>query len=231
MYNANQAANQTGDQSTYPESLQLLPLYTMALQKSVVFRCGTDLRVDERSNFMNHLNVMGVESSRYFIYPRMFALHNIPPEACEFVDEEENAVGPEDGLVSLPPMQNLSAERLCSDGVFMLENSLDAFIWVGQASPSNVLFDLFGLRSIDEGGDFSQVVLKTSGSVLAEKINRLLEAFTHDRGCMPKVVVVIEGDPNSEANFFRYLVEDRASFQGGSYSYGEYMALIGRQTR
>jgi protein transport protein SEC24 len=229
MYNAPQ---QSADQSTYPESLQLLPLYTMALQKSVVFRGGTDLRPDERSNFMNQLNVMGVESSRYFVYPRMFALHNMPEDACEFQDnEEENTVGPEDGRVSLPPMQNLSAERLCSDGIFMLENSIDAFIWVGQAAPPKLLFDLFGLNSIDEGGDFSNVTLKSSGSYLAEKLHRLLGAFTFERGCMPKVIVVREGDPNSEANFFRYLVEDRASFQGGSYSYGEYMALIGRQTR
>lgn len=204
----------------------------MALQKSVVFRGGTDLRPDLRADFMNKLNVMGVESSRYFVYPRMFSLHNMSSDACEFVDDDEdNAIGPEGGKVSLPAMQNLSAERLCSDGVFMLENAVDAFIWVGQAAPSQVLYDLFGLRSIDEGGDFSSVLLKTNGSLVADKLNRLLEAFSFESGCMPKVVVVREGDPNSEANFFRYLVEDRASFQGGSYSYGEYMALIGRQTR
>ena len=32
-----------------PECLQLLPLYTMALQKAIVFRGGTDVRADERA--------------------------------------------------------------------------------------------------------------------------------------------------------------------------------------
>jgi len=218
----------------YPESLQLLPLYTMALQKSVVFRGGTDLRPDERSDLMMQLNVMGTDNSRYFVYPRMFALHTLPKEACEATgDEEENAVGPKGGRVTLPPMQNLSAERLSSDGVFMLENSIDAFVWVGSAASPQVLGDLFGLNSVDQGGDFTGVSLRQEkdGSELALKVHRLLRAMSLERCSAMRVLVVREGDPASEARFFRYLVEDRASFQGGSYSYGEYMALIGRQTR
>lgn len=225
---------QGGEAPRYPDSLQLLPLYTMALQKNVVFRGGNDIRADERSDFMAQLNVMGIESSRFFVYPRMFSLHNMPPDACQPADEEdENAVGPEGGpKCALPPMQNLSAERLTSDGVFMLENGLDAFVWVGAATAPAVLQQLFGLVSMDQGGDFSGVQLLRSGSDLAVRVDRLLVALEQERGCSMRVFVVREGDAqSSEARFFRYLVEDRASFQGGSYSYGEYMALIGRQTR
>jgi protein transport protein SEC24 len=223
-----------GEAPRYPDSLQLLPLYTMALQKNVVFRGGTDLRADERSDFMAQLNVMGIESSRYFVYPRMFSIHNLPPDACQPADEDdENAVGPEGGdKCSLPPMQNLSAERLTSDGVFMLENALDAFLWVGAATSPAVLQQLFGLASMDQGGDFSGVQLLRSGSDLATRVDRLLTALEGERGSSMRVFVVREGDAAaSEAKFFRYLVEDRASFHGGGYSYGEFMALIGRQTR
>jgi protein transport protein SEC24 len=218
---------------SYPEALQLLPLYTMALQKSVVFRGGTDLRPDERSDFMMRLNSMGTAESRYFVYPRMFALHTLPADACEpAADGADNAVGLDGGhMVTLPPMLNLSAERLSSDGVFMLENSVDAFVWVGAASSPAVLKALFGLESVDQGGDFSAVTLLRSGSPLALKVDRLLSALCAERSSAMRVFLVREGDPASEARFFRYLVEDRASFQGGSYSYGEYMALIGRQTR
>lgn len=217
---------------SYPESLQLLPLYTMALQKSVVFRGGADLRPDERSDYMMQLNVMGTDQSRYFIYPRMFALHNLPPDACQpAAAGNENAVGPDEARVTLPPMQNLSAERLSSDGVFMLENSIDAFVWVGAAASPAVLQQLFGLASVDQGGDFSGVGLLHTGSDLATRVDRLLQAIAAERCRTMRVFVVREGDPASEAKFFRYLVEDRAAFQGGSYSYGEYMALIGRQTR
>ena len=142
-------------------------------------------------------------------------------------------MGPKGGRVTLPPMQNLSAERLSSDGVFMLENSIDAFVWVGSAASPQVLGDLFGLNSVDQGGDFTGVSLRQEkdGSELALKVHRLLRAMSSERCSAMRVLVVREGDPASEARFFRYLVEDRASFQGGSYSYGEYMALIGRQTR
>ena len=67
--------------------------------------------------------------------------------------------------------------------------------------------------------------------MLADQVGRLLAALCAERAAAMRVFIVREGDPASEARFFRYLVEDRASFQGGSYSYGEYMALIGRATR
>ena len=60
-----------------PDALQLLPLYTMALQKMVVFRGGTDVRADDRAAVFQKLTIMGVSESRYLIYPRMFAIHEV----------------------------------------------------------------------------------------------------------------------------------------------------------
>ncbi|CAM9939519.1 unnamed protein product [Sphacelaria rigidula] len=53
-------------------AIQLLPLYSMALQKNVAFRGGTDVRSDERANVMSQLASMPVDHSRCFTYPRMF---------------------------------------------------------------------------------------------------------------------------------------------------------------
>ncbi|KAH8068880.1 hypothetical protein JL721_6453 [Aureococcus anophagefferens] len=58
-----------------PESLQLLPLYTMALLKSAAFRGGADVRADERSYMLQKLDNMSPDQTRYFVYPRLFALH------------------------------------------------------------------------------------------------------------------------------------------------------------
>lgn len=38
-----------------------------------------------------------------------------------------------------------------------------------------------------------------------------------------------EGDGYAEAFFARYLVEDRANFNGGSLSYAEYYGSVNRQ--
>ena len=42
----------------------------------------------------------------------------------------------------------------------------------------------------------------------------------------PKLNIIREGDARMEARFFWYLVEDRASFQGGTYSYAEFMEFV-----
>ncbi len=54
------------------EAIQLLPLYSMALQKNLAFRGGTDVRTDERANVQSQLANMPIDHSRCFTYPRMF---------------------------------------------------------------------------------------------------------------------------------------------------------------
>jgi protein transport protein SEC24 len=59
-----------------PVSLQLLPLYAMAIQKSLVLRGGTEMRVDERAFYQQLVSNMSVDESKVFIYPRMFSIHD-----------------------------------------------------------------------------------------------------------------------------------------------------------
>lgn len=216
---------------TYPESLQLLPLYTMALMKSVIFRGGSEMRPDERSYYMMRLNVMNIEMSRFFIYPRMFALHTMPDAAGTTAPDNTDPVQVvgRDDKVLLPPMQNLSVDRLASDGVFMLENSLEIFLWVGRATNPQILTQLFGYPDLDQV-DLTQVKLMTEGSGLAMRVTSLVKALQEDRNAIMQVILVREGDPNMEQRFFRYLIEDRAGFTGGSYSYNEFMHHMHRQT-
>ncbi len=75
-----QQQQQSPAQTTYsngfvlPSSLQLLPLYAMSLQKSLVLRGGSDVRVDERAYFQLCLLNMDIQESKNFIYPRMFSI-------------------------------------------------------------------------------------------------------------------------------------------------------------
>ena len=230
VYGGPQAASAgVHDAPSYPETLKLLPLYTMALQKSVVFRGGADMGPDERSDFMQKLNVMGVSSSRFFIYPRMFSLHNLSNDACQPTsDDDSNAVGVPGKKVTLPEMRGLSGNNLTSDGVYMLENSLDVFVWIGHSTSPSVLQQLFGISSLDQSVDLSNIQLQRCGSDLAIRVDRLLQALMDERCNSMRVFLTREGDP-SEAKFYRYLVEDRTGFM--TVAYGEFMALVDRQTR
>lgn len=225
------AKQASGFQLHLPDSLQLLPLYIMSLLKNSALRGGTDLSVDERAFLQYELNNMPVELSRVFIYPRMFALHNMPPEAglSASKDEGENSV--EDVSTShivLPPVINLSIERLQCDGVFLLDDALTLYLWVGRSVPHEILESLFGISSM-EGVDCNQLKLQIPHDDTSNRVAAVLSSIRAERLPYQKVVIMREGDP-SEGRFFWRLVEDRASFPGGSYSYSEYLGQISRMS-
>jgi len=76
-----QMAQQHATNTPPPASLQLLPLYSMSLQKSLALRGGNNVRLDERSFYFHLLANMTIDESRIFIYPRMFSIHDMPPDA------------------------------------------------------------------------------------------------------------------------------------------------------
>ena len=66
----------------------------------------------------------------------------------------------------------------------------------------------------------------TSGDPLATRFGAIMDSLRDDVDeyvVSPKVHIVREGDQQMESRFFWFLVEDRASFQGGTFSYGDFM--------
>ncbi|CAM9792514.1 unnamed protein product [Heterosigma akashiwo] len=230
---------QQAQQPALPEALQLLPLYSMALQKNVAFRGGNEVRPDERCFFMMLLANMSVDASRCFVYPRMFSLHAMPdeagrpaPELGEEEEEEEDdravaGVGPPGVL--LPPVVNLSAERLESSGVFLLEDAFALHVWVGRAANPSVLQALFGVPSADQIDPATMTLVELDND-LSKRVMAIVNALREERHRFLQAYIIREGDAAFEGRFFWHLVEDRATFPGGSFNYPEYMAHITRQT-
>ncbi len=139
-----------------PANLKLLPLYTLGLMKNVAFRGGTDVHPDERIHAMNLLSSMGVAETKHFVYPRMFSLHDMSPSAgLPSNDAPIERVSGQDRIL-LPRLLNLTVDRLASNGIFLLDNGVDMFLWVGRSSDPAILNSLFGINSL-EGVDMSQV--------------------------------------------------------------------------
>jgi len=232
-----------------PPSLQLLPLYTMALTKNVAFRGGNDIRPDMRVYMMHLLSVMNVETSRVFTYPNLFALHTLepdvgiplPPSPPPAMDGSSPppplppAVGKKQ--VKLPVAINLSAERFVSEGLYLLENGVSLYLWVGARADPQLLASLFGgMTSVDgvEGAALAQVFEdhegKEGGSEYAKRVHALVQGLREERGLRwMGLQVVKEGEGGPEAvSFYWNLVEDRAAFSGGQYNYSEFMGMMGR---
>ncbi|KAL3769464.1 hypothetical protein ACHAWU_008873 [Discostella pseudostelligera] len=211
-----------------PVNLKLLPLYTLALMKNVAFRGGTDVHPDERIHAMNLLSGMGVTETKHFVYPRMFSLHDMSPSAgLPSNDAPVESVCGQDRIL-LPRVLNLTVDRLASNGMFLLDNGVDMYLWVGRSSDPAILNALFGINSL-EGVDMSQVRLQKIGNDFASRLNAIVSALREDdtpQNLFAKVTIVREGDHGLESRFFWHLIEDSASFSGGTFSYEDFMQFV-----
>ena len=142
-------------------------------------------------------------------------------------DDAPNTAG-RDKIV-LPDLLNLSIDRLSSEGVFLLDNGVDAFIWVGRASNPATVSALFGVESLDHV-DPTQITLSKNGNDLASRLDCIIKALHEESdptlpAVAPKIQIIREGDMALEARFFWNFIEDRAQFNGGTYSYADFMEV------
>lgn len=142
-----------------PENLALLPLYTLALMKNVALRGGTDVNPDERITAHMNLSKMFVEDTIAFLHPRLFSLHDMDSQAGlpvndDDLDENANIETAGRNMVLLPQAINLSVESLSSEGIYLLYNGQDTFLWVGRASDAATCSSLFGLESLENVDTF-----------------------------------------------------------------------------
>ncbi|TFJ85316.1 hypothetical protein NSK_003739 [Nannochloropsis salina CCMP1776] len=225
-----------------PSTLELLPLYTMAMTKNVAFRGGTDIRPDLRTYMMQLFSVMNVATSRAFIHPNLFALHTmgneaglpVPPSKDSSTDEATLPPTAGRQKIRLPVAVNLSGERFVSEGIYLLENGVSLYLWVGARADPRQLAALFGgMTSVEgtDGGILAQLFEegKEEGDY-ARRVHAIVQALREERSLRwLQVQVVKEGDAGLEASsLYRNLVEDRAAFSGGQYSYAEFMGMVSR---
>ncbi|GBG63774.1 hypothetical protein CBR_g39318 [Chara braunii] len=215
-YRKNCATSTAPAQLVLPEALKLLPLYTLALQKSVGLR--SDVFVDERAYWLARVSSLSTALSIPLVYPRMFALHNLPSTG------DANANGSSAGGI-LPLPVHLSSERLDHEGVFLLENGEDAYIWVGKGASTDLLYQLFGVRSVDEIMPPGQFVLQEYDNEHSKRLHEILNHIRRQRCSYLRLRVIRRGDPLENA-FFWNLVEDKTP---GNASYTEFLCHVHQQ--
>jgi protein transport protein SEC24 len=223
-------SNEDEDDSI-PTTLELFPLYTLALMKNVAFRGGTDVHPDERSQAFFNINQMWLSESKAFIYPPLFSLHDMEPNAG-YPTEDNADDTPEESCagrnrVLLPSALPLTIDSLSSDGIYLVDNGIEFFLWVGREANSNLVNSLFGVPSLE---NVEPVLSLESGDEFSTQLGNIISALRDDDAdpfsVSSKITVVKEGDQHMEARFFWFMVEDRASFQGGTFSYEDFMNFV-----
>ncbi|WCJ18657.1 Sec23/Sec24 protein transport family protein [Euphorbia peplus] len=188
-----------------PEALKLLPLYTLALIKSIGLRI--DGKIDERSYWITYVSSVSVPLAIPLVHPRMIPVHDL--------DTQEG----NDTLI--PQALPLSSEHVSDDGIYLLENGQDGLIYIGNSVSSSMLQQLFGISSVDEIP--AQFVLQLYENPLSKKLNDVVNEIRRRRCSYLRLKLCKKGD----MGFFSYLIEDKVPT--GGLSYVEFLVHIHRQ--
>lgn len=201
------ASVSSSGQLILPEALKLLPLYTLALIKSIGLR--NDGRIDDRSYWVSTVSSISVFLAVPLVFPRMIALHDLTSR-----DDEDSLV---------PNPLTLNSENIQDDGIYLLENGEDGFIYVGNAVNTATLEQIFGVSSL--AGVPNQLVLEQFDNELSRKVNEVVNEIRRQRCSYLRLRLCQKGDPSGD--FFRsLLVEDKAP---GGLSYVEFLVHVHRQ--
>ncbi|KAI5300646.1 COPII subunit [Ascosphaera atra] len=192
----------------FPTNLRGLPLLFLALVKNLGLRKSAQIPSDMRSAALCLLSTLPLPLLIQYLYPRLYSLHDMPDEAG-MPDEQT-------GEIVLPPVCNLSSERLVPFGLYLIDDGQHQFLWVGRDAVPQLLLDVFGVADKSQlrvgkqflpelDNDFNERV-RAVITKSADKLSRGVGSIV-----MPQLHVVKEdGEPGLRLWAQSLLVEDRA---------------------
>eukprot|EP00163_Fabomonas_tropica_P002041 TRINITY_DN11529_c0_g1_i1.p1 TRINITY_DN11529_c0_g1~~TRINITY_DN11529_c0_g1_i1.p1 ORF type:complete len:568 (+),score=153.45 TRINITY_DN11529_c0_g1_i1:227-1705(+) len=209
------ASNSAPGQLILPEGLKLLPLYTSALVKNLLLRKGNDIKADMRCFQANLFASLPIAETVHLIHPRMYALHDMAPDVGTTSDS---------GVTLLPPIVNLSSEKIADNGAYLCVNGQVAFLFLAPNISSQFLQDVFGVASTAELDPLTLLIQERDNN-LSKRICAVIKELGRSSGYYPHIRVVRRGDV-SEFSFFNMLIEDK---QHNQESYVDFLCTVHRQ--
>ncbi|NXT72408.1 SC24C protein, partial [Chaetops frenatus] len=197
-YRKNCASPSSAGQLILPECMKLLPVYLNCVLKSDVLQPGPEVTTDDRAYIRQLVTSMDVAETNVFFYPRLLPLTKAD------VDSD-----------SLPAAIRNSEERLSKGDIYLLENGLNIFVWVGVSVQQGLIQNLFGVSS------FSQIsnalsTLPVLENPFSKKVRSIVDMLQGQRSRYMKLIVVKQED-KLEMLFKHFLVEDKSLSGGASY--------------
>ncbi|XP_054907152.1 protein transport protein Sec24D [Poeciliopsis prolifica] len=210
-YRKNCASPSAASQLILPDSMKVFPVYMNSLMKTAPLVGSTELSTDDRAHQRLSVMAMGVEDSQLQLYPRLIPLHN--------VDVSSEAV---------PDPVRCSEERLSDSGLFLLENGHSIFLWLGQASPPDLIQSLFNVPSLAHLQQEHMFTLPELDNPLSKKVRAIISELLEKRPNSMKLQIVRQKD-KPEMSFRQFLVEDKGLHGGASYM--DFLCYVHREIR
>ncbi|KAI9919042.1 hypothetical protein PsorP6_012221 [Peronosclerospora sorghi] len=225
------ASSSSSGQLVLPDSLKLLPLYTLATLKSRALRGNfvgnpprgfIDVRADERVMMMGLLNSLPVEFCVSAVYPKLYTVHDLSDDCCTL---DEN------GKFILPPQLPPTAEKLDEEGIFLLHSAMCCYIYIGPKASPTLLLELFGVDHADTAEQtlhlFEQLESEAptgndDGMSSRERLRSLVEYLNSTIPISQPLEIISKNDWRVD-RFMSTLVEDRTR---NDVSYVEFLVQM-----
>ncbi|KAH6643699.1 hypothetical protein C7974DRAFT_407419 [Boeremia exigua] len=196
-----------------PQNLRALPILFLGLIKNVGLRKSAQIPSDLRSAALDLLSTLPLRLLVQYIYPAFYSLHDMPDDA--------GIPDPTTGQITMPPLMNLSSQSIVPYGLYLLDDGVNQFLWIGRDTVPALLGDVFGVEDrtqLKQGkaslpaidNDFSErvrAVVEKSGDHKSKGVGSIVQ---------PSLYIIKEdGEPSLKLWAQTLLVEDRAD-QGES---------------
>ena len=216
-YRKNFSGSHPPGQLVLPEHLKEFGIYMLGLLKCRAFKGKTSYSIpstllkhlggveptDRRVHSSRFLRSAGVTETSLYLYPRIYALHNLTAEDC--------FPHPETMQLVLPPTLRASFSRVEEGGVYLVDNGQIVLLWIHAQVAPLLLQDLFG----EEVGSLNELDPMTNSIPLLEthlnaQVRNLISYISTVRGSKSaSIQLARQGLDGSEFEYARMLVEDR----------------------
>ncbi|XP_062225139.1 protein transport protein SEC24 A-like [Phragmites australis] len=206
-----------GGRLIYPESLRFLPLYILAICKSLALRGGyADVSLDERCAAGFSMMILPVKKLLNFIYPSLYRID-------EALTMEPDRI---DGSLKRLP---LTMQCLDTGGVYLLDDGFTFLVWLGRMLPPELVNNILGV-SLANFPDLSKIQLRECGNEYSRNFMKILRILREkDPSYYQLCRVVRQGEqPREGFLLLSNLVEDQMA---GTSSYVDWILQIHRQTQ
>uniref|UniRef100_H3A4W2 SEC24 homolog D, COPII coat complex component n=1 Tax=Latimeria chalumnae TaxID=7897 RepID=H3A4W2_LATCH len=209
-YRKNCASPSAVSQLILPDSMKVLPVYMNCLLKSHILVGSSEISTDERAFQRQVVMSMGVADSQAFFYPRLIPIHTMDTSS-----------------ETLPSAVRCSEERLSEGGIFLLENGLNTFLWLGVSSPPEFIQGIFNVPSSTHVNT-EATSLPELDNPYSKKLRAILNSTKSKRLHSTKLMIVKQRE-KPEMIFRQFLVEDKGLYGGASYM--DFLCCVHKEIR
>ncbi|XP_043277320.1 protein transport protein Sec24A [Venturia canescens] len=200
-----------------PINLKLLPLYIIALIKSVAYRTGMSTRLDDRIFSMCQMKTLPLGQLMQTIYPDLYPVHAL---------DNLNAKDIEGRVCPQPPRLHLSAEKLDFRGVFLMDAGDKIFLYVGKSVDPGFCFNVLGVSAYSSIPE-EMYDLPELETVENERLRNFVFSLQEEKPYYASLQI-IRDDSHFRSLFTERLIEDRSE---NALSYFEFLQHLKTQVK